>query len=79
MTVGEFDQLVIDQLGRCGICEKQLTGKIAVDHDHETDAIRGLLCYGCNTGLGHLGDNVDGLMRAAAYLLAREDVLGKVC
>ena len=75
MTVDDFDQLVIDQGGRCGICEEQLSGSIAVDHDHESGRVRGLLCYRCNTGLGSLGDSIDGVMRAVAYLLSRVNVL----
>jgi hypothetical protein len=39
-----------------------------VDHDHETGAIRGLLCKHCNSSLGKLGDNLEGLMRAVDYL-----------
>lgn len=75
MTVEDFDEMIIDQRGRCGICEEQLSGAVAVDHDHVTGEVRGLLCYGCNTGLGALGDDIDGLMRAAAYVLSHANVL----
>lgn len=75
IDVADFDEMVVEQGGCCGICEEQLSGPIAVDHDHETGSVRGLLCYRCNTGLGSLGDSLDGVMRAAAYLLARVNVL----
>lgn len=39
-----------------------------LDHDHETKEFRGWLCNSCNLGIGHLGDNLDGILRAAAYL-----------
>jgi hypothetical protein len=39
-----------------------------IDHDHKTGQVRGLLCSGCNTGLGHLGDDIQGLKRALEYL-----------
>ncbi|MCI4340485.1 MAG: endonuclease VII domain-containing protein [Thermoplasmata archaeon] len=42
--------------------------KLVVDHDHKTEKVRGLLCAGCNGSLGKLGDDVEGLERAIAYL-----------
>lgn len=54
------------QAGLCALCK---TAKWAhVDHDHATGRIRGLLCAGCNTGLGKLGDTAAGLYQALAYL-----------
>ncbi len=40
------------QDGRCGICSAPLVGRIASDHDHDTDEGRGLLCYPCNSAEG---------------------------
>ena len=40
----------------------------AVDHDHETGAVRGLLCNHCNRGIGLLGDSITNLENAIKYL-----------
>jgi hypothetical protein len=42
------------------------------DHCHETGAFRGWLCMRCNTAIGKLGDNFEGIMRAAVYLKKAE-------
>jgi hypothetical protein len=61
-----------EQDGRCAICgvleEDAARGRLAVDHDHETNAIRGLLCNNCNVGLGHFKDNEKLLLAAIEYL-----------
>src|SRR5262245_37278059 len=59
--------LLARQGGVCGICKRK-GRKLHVDHCHETDKVRGLLCGKCNRGLGHYDDEPD-LMRAAADYL----------
>lgn len=57
ITRDEYDRLLVAQNGRCLICNRpgdELKKGLAVDHDHETGAVRGLLCVGCNTKLGWL-------------------------
>lgn len=56
----------------CQVCHRELgergRAKRCIDHDHATGKIRGVLCIGCNTGLGSLNDSPDNLRRAAEYL-----------
>ena len=43
-------------------------GNLILDHCHKTGAFRGWLCKSCNSGIGGLGDNLDGVKKAIAYL-----------
>ena len=57
----------------CAICSNPTVNgyRLAVDHDHVTHKIRGLLCEQCNNGLGRFKDNPE-LLRLAALYLERE-------
>lgn len=50
-------------------CCKKIPLKWCLDHDHETNQFRGWICEKCNTGLGKLGDNIEGIVNALNYLL----------
>lgn len=63
----EYSNLLEKQGGKCPICMDALV-KPFVDHCHITGKVRGLLCVTCNSGLGKLGDTVEGLQRALSYL-----------
>jgi hypothetical protein len=69
----EYERLLATQDYKCAICkrpreENTLGRRFAVDHDHNTGLVRGLLCYKCNTGLGALNDDPELLQTAADYL-----------
>ena len=52
-------------------CGEMPNGKrLAVDHDHETVRVRGLLCWICNTNIGRWNDSVETLASAIRYLEA---------
>ncbi len=70
----EYNKILIRQNNSCAICGidiKDLTGFIkhlAVDHNHITGEVRGLLCNHCNRGLGFFKDDYSLLLKASKYL-----------
>ena len=69
ITPEEYDQILEVQGGGCGICGRApRDGKRhAVDHDHKTGFVRGLLCFMCNKRvLGARSAEV--LVKTAAYV-----------
>lgn len=72
LTPADFDNLWDSQDGRCAICNKVLdvdfSREIHVDHCHLSGSVRGLLCHGCNVGLGNFKDSPEALRAAADYV-----------
>jgi hypothetical protein len=69
MSVETYEALLDVQRGVCALCMRPpVKNRLAVDHDHETGRIRGLLCAPCNKALGILGDSTAALLRAVEYL-----------
>lgn len=66
----DYDTLLDNQNGVCAICsEPPKPGRrLAVDHDHTTGEVRGLLCSPCNTALGLFKDRIRLLAAAIVYL-----------
>ena len=73
-----IDKMLIDQLGLCAVCSRQMTGRLSpvIDHDHSCcpshkmcfKCIRGLLCSNCNTGIGLFNESTQKLALAINYL-----------
>jgi hypothetical protein len=70
IDIAAYDRLMELQRGVCAVCEQTCsTGKrLAVDHDHVTGKVRGLLCRRCNAALGMFGDVPEMVEKAALYL-----------
>lgn len=72
ITLEQYNTLLEKQDSLCAICRlpetKQGVEKLAVDHDHKTGIIRGLLCSRCNTVIGLFGEDPEYLQKALAYL-----------
>jgi len=71
LTPDEYDELLAAQGGVCAICAGPPDGRwprYAVDHDHETGEVRGLLCTRCNRAIGLLRDSTDLVLAVLEYL-----------
>ena len=68
-----------EQAGLCAICKT--APAVHVDHDHATGAVRALLCFNCNGGLGQFKDSPEALHAAAYYVAfhtARQEVAAEL-
>lgn len=72
ITEEVYQYMLAKQGGHCALCDqtpdKEPRKVLSLDHCHETGRIRGLLCMRHNNGLGMLGDNEAGLLRALKYI-----------
>lgn len=69
VTCEIYDAILASQQGGCAICGiKPGNRRLAIDHDHATGRVRGILCSNCNQGIGHLRDTPALLYSAAQYL-----------
>ena len=79
ITKKEYDAMLAAQGGVCAICKQpeilrtHRNGSnalrfLAVDHDHKTGQVRGLLCSGCNVGIGAFRENQERMVAAIRYL-----------
>jgi hypothetical protein len=81
----EYESVYFSQGGLCAICQTPIPHHfrdlasahsgvgVAIDHDHETGFVRGILCRNCNVGLGMFGDSIDKLTAALSYLMAAKE------
>lgn len=69
LTLEQYNQMAKAQDFKCAVCKQPETSKsLAVDHDHKTGQIRGLLCGRCNPGLGFLKDDPERIRNLVKYL-----------
>jgi len=75
LTLEEYNAKLKSQNGVCAICKGPevavIHGKIkplSVDHNHETGAVRDLLCSHCNHMIGHAAERIEVLQSAISYL-----------
>lgn len=77
ITANQYNAMLEAQKGLCQICGKRPSGRfkrLAVDHCHKTNKIRGLLCSRCNRAIGALEDSSEVLSQAVRYLEKFKDI-----
>lgn len=69
VTLEWYEKKLRKQGGRCAICGDPPRGRgLAVDHDHRSGKVRGLLCTRCNPAAGYVRDSPQIARKLAAYL-----------
>lgn len=86
ITLEEYALLLAHHNGCCWICRRpSKTRRLAVDHNHKTKQVRGLLCWKCNRGIAMFKEDPNILSNAVAYIsqydeewhgLAYKDITG---
>ena len=68
----KLSQQEVDALTAGGMCQnpgcKSTDRRLCIDHDHDSEKPRGLLCHQYNTALGLLGDNLEVILGLSQYL-----------
>lgn len=70
ITLSDKKAMIVSQNNLCGLCAKRLPDPVsdcAVDHDHKTKQVRGVVHRGCNVALARLGDDKTALNRLFQY------------
>lgn len=77
LPIEEYEKMLKKCKGKCEICGRVpdiidnrtgLPRNLHIDHDHETDEVRGLLCSRCNTAIGSLGEDINVVKKLLVYL-----------
>ena len=64
-----------EQKGLCAICgESPEKVRLSIDHNHVNKRVRGLLCFHCNTILGHAYDSVKIIKSALDYMVKHSEI-----
>lgn len=67
LTREGYEALLISQDNKCAACGNEFTGDAHIDHNHETNEVRGILCRSCNIALGLAKDSAIVLRAIADY------------
>lgn len=70
ITLEQYEEFSAAFDNKCHLCGNSCASgrRLAVDHNHKTGLIRGLLCINCNKGIGNFKDDISLLEKAIEYL-----------
>jgi hypothetical protein len=71
ITTIDWQDMFDKQEGKCAICgihQSEVKSTFHVDHNHETNKVRGLLCSKCNQAIGLVGESISTLNSMIDYL-----------
>lgn len=68
ITLEDYQTIFVKQNGECAICNKTGTRPLVVDHNHDTGAMRELLCNNCNSAIGFIYEDLMILENIKHYL-----------
>lgn len=79
ITLDQYNEMLVKQDFKCSICKRHkdmVANKthLSVDHNHNTNEIRGLLCSPCNQAIGLLQESIEACENAAKYLYAYNQI-----
>jgi hypothetical protein len=73
LTLDDYNIKLKQQDYKCSVCGKEHEEvnkkRLVVDHCHETNVVRSLLCNNCNTALGLLKENIETIEALKNYLI----------
>jgi len=77
ITLEDYNSMVEEQNGLCAICgrtnsKKGVFERLAVDHNHISGQIRGLLCNRCNVILGLGDEDINTFKNIISYIIERD-------
>jgi hypothetical protein len=78
ISLEDYNRMFQEQQGLCLGCyqhQSSFNKAFAVDHDHVTGKVRGLLCMKCNSILGYAADSSIILRRLADYADKHKEII----
>lgn len=76
VTIEQYEMLFNLQNGCCAICgqhQSKFKFRLAIDHNHQTTRVRGLLCRPCNSNIGIWFENPIRFAKVMEYLRRAQD------